>query len=197
MKSYEAVSELLKKRGGYLTAKEAREVGVPNKDLQRLTARGNLERAAHGLYISEDVFPDTYYIAQYRCPQGVFSHETALFIHGLCDRVPVRLMMTIPSGWNTSLLKDESFKFFYCGPEKMGLGVCEIEMTSGVKVRTYNIERTLCDCIKYVDQLDRDLIITGLKRYVKREEKDSAKLLDYASLLNVRDIVYRYLEVLF
>jgi len=190
------VYSLLGQRGGYLASSAARESGVDNKTLQRMANRGLIERVAHGLYADADIFPDPFYIAQYRCPKGIFSHETALFLHDLSDRDPLRLMMTIPSGWNTQLLTDSSMLFFYSEPKRMRLGVCEIETPSSVKVRAYDTERTLCDCLRNIDKLDRDLILTALKRYAKRSDRDNAKLLEYAATLKIRDMVYRYLEVL-
>ena len=78
----------------------------------------------------------------------------------------------------------------------MGLGVCQTETASGMKVKVYDVERTLCDCLKNIDRLDRDLVLTALKRYIKGGDRDSAKLLEYATALKIRDMVYRYLEVL-
>ena len=196
MEAAEQVYALMKERGGYLTMREARENGITNKTMQRMADRGLIERVAHGLYAGADIFPDPYFVAQYRCPKGVFSNETALFLHDLSDRDPLRLMMAIPSGWNSKLLTDDRFLFFYSSPKKIGLGVCETETASGMKVRAYNAERTLCDCLKNIDRLDRDLVLTALKRYIKGGERDSAKLLAYATALKIRDIVYRYLEVL-
>lgn len=196
MLSTEKVYNLLERNSGYLTAEKAREYGVANKTLQRMTHRGEIERIVHGLYISADIFPDPYYIAQYRCPKGIFSHETALFLHDLSDREPLRMMMTIPSGWNTKLLSDSAMLFFYSEPERMMFGLCDIETTSGMKVKSYDAERTICDCLRYVDRLDRDLVLTALKRYTKRNDRDNAKLLEYATTLKIRDLVYRYLEVL-
>lgn len=190
------IYRLLEARSGYLTTKEARKNGLTNKTLRRMADQGLIERVAHGLYVSADVFPDPFFIAQYRCPKGIFSNETALFLHDLSDRNPLRLMMTIPSGWNTKLLTDSGTLFFYGSPLKMGLGVCEIETPYGMKVRAYDVERTLCDCLKNIDKLDRDLVLTALKRYVKSRDRDSAKLLEYATVLKIRDIVYRYVEVL-
>lgn len=196
MDATENVFALLKQNRGYLTSKEARENGVKNKTLQRMAERGLIERVAHGLYIGTDIFPDTFFVTQYRCPRGVFSHETALFLHDLSDRNPLRLMMTIPSGWNSPLLTDENIIFYYSGPERMRLGICETETTSGVKVRAYDIERTLCDCLRSIDKLDRDLVLTALKRYMKDPSDDKVKLLEYATVLKIRDTVYRYMEVL-
>ena len=196
MVAADKVFSLLKLNKGYLTSREAKENGVDNKILQRMTERGLIERAAHGLYIGTDIFPDSLYVAQYRCPKGVFSYETALFLHNLCDRYPFRFTMTIPSGWNTPMLTDDNFIFFYSRPEWMGLGVCETVTPSGVNVKAYDIERTLCDCLRNADKIDRDLAVTGLKRYVKSTGKDNAKLLKYATALNIRDVMFRYLEVL-
>ena len=192
----EKVYALLKQGGGYLTSKTARENGINNIYLQRMEAKGLIDRAAYGLYTSTDIFPDPFLIAQYRCPKGVFSHETALFLHDLSDRDPLRLMITIPTGWNTRMHSDDNMQIFYCSQKRMEHGVCEVETPSGFKVKAFDAERTLCDCLHAVDKLDRDLVITALKRYVKDKKKDSAKLLEYATELKIRDMVYRYLEVL-
>jgi predicted transcriptional regulator of viral defense system len=192
----DTVYTLLKNNGGYLTAKDARMNGADDKTLRRMSEQGLIERAAHGLYIGADIFPDPYFIAQYRCPKGVFSNETALFLHDLSDREPLKLMMTIPSGWNTKLITNSNMIFFYSRPKWMSLGVCELETPSGIRVRSYDRERTLCDCLRNIDRLDRDLVITALKRYVNEKNRDSAKILEYASALKIRDMVYRYLEVL-
>lgn len=196
MDAVKNVFALLKERGGYLTSKEARENGIENKTMQRIADLGWIERVAHGLYIGTEIFPDPFYITQYRCPKGIFSNETALFLHGLSDRNPLRLMITIPSGWNSKLLTDNNIIFFYSSPKKMDLGICETETPSGMKVKAYDVERTLCDCLKNIERLDRDLVLTALKLYVKSNNRDSAKLLEYATVLKIRDMVYRYLEVL-
>jgi predicted transcriptional regulator of viral defense system len=192
----EQVLFLVNEHGGYLTSKDARKSGVENKTLQRMTERGLIDRVAHGLYVGADIFPDRFIVAQYRCPKAVFSNETALFLNDLSDRDPLRLMVTIPSGWNTKLLTDDTIQFFYSRPKLMALGLCETETPSGMKVRAYDTERTICDCLRNIDKLDRDLVLTGLKRYVKSKGRNNAKLLDYASELKIRDTVYRYLEVL-
>jgi len=192
----ENVSYIMEQQRGYISSRDARNHGVDNKALQRMASSGLIERVAHGLYVGAEIFPDPFYIAQYRCPKGIFSHETALFLHHLSDRDPLRLMMTIPSGWNTKLLTDENMRFFYIEPERLKLGACEVETASGMKVITYDVERTLCDCLRYIDKLDRDMVLIALRRYVKSDIRDNAKFLKYASKFGIRDTVFRYLEVL-
>lgn len=196
MDKIDRVLTLMEQNKGYLTSKEAKQNGVENKVLQRMVEREIIERAAHGLYVEANAFLDPFFVAQHRVPKGVFSHETALFLHDLNDRDPLRLMMTIPAGWSSQLLTDESMFFFYSRPKRMALGICGVETPFGVQVSAYDVERTLCDCLKHIDKLDRDLVLTALKRYLKSGHRDNAKLLEYATAIKIRDEVYRYLEVL-
>jgi len=196
MKQKDTVFALLKDNKDYLTTKMAGENGVSASTLKRLTDRGLIERAAHGLYVSTDIILDPFFVAQYRCPQGVFSHETALFFHDFSDRTPFQLMMTIPSGWNTRLLAKDDVMIFYSKPQYVKLGAEEIITPYGLPVTTYNIERTLCDCLQSIDKLDKDLVLTAVKRYMKDLKGEKTKLLEYAATFKIRDIVLRYMEVL-
>jgi predicted transcriptional regulator of viral defense system len=191
------IAVILKKNNGTFTAAEARNAGIANKDLQRLTEAGLLERVSRGLYISASDIADDYLVAQYKCGRGVFSHETALFFHGLSDRTPLMLMMTIPSGYNTRLLHEKQrYRFFYYKPELHSIGITTIVSPHGSKLRVYDRERTLCDCIKKKAVLDSDLVLSAVKQYMSESGTDLAKLLDYAETLKVMDTVRHYMEVL-
>ncbi|MDR0842806.1 MAG: type IV toxin-antitoxin system AbiEi family antitoxin domain-containing protein [Acidobacteriota bacterium] len=190
------VQRLLEERNGYLTAKEAREHGVSNTVLRRMTERGQIERISHGLYVGADVIPDAFMLAQYRCPKGIFSHETALFLHDLCDRSPFRLTMTIPSGSGSRILKEKDFQFFYCKPELINLYIETVQTPSGVTVSAYDKERTLCDCLRQIDKLDRDLVLSAVKQYMASPERDNAKLLRCAEVFKIRAGIRSYMEVL-
>ena len=196
MKQVDIVYQLLSNNGGYLSTKVAGEHGVSASTLKRMTDRGLLERVTHGLYISAETIPDPFFVAQYRCPKGVFSHETALFLHDLSDRTPIKLMMTIPTGWNTRLTANDDIILFYCSPVLSRLGTIEVETAYGHKVTAYDASRTVCDCMRYVDRLDKDLVLTALKRYMKTPDIDRAQFLEYASIFKMRNLALRYMEVL-
>ena len=197
VKMKETITEILKENNGILKASDARLAGISYKELQRLAEAGLLERISHGLYISASDIADDYLVAQHKCGKGVYSHETALYLLGLSDRVPLQLMMTIPSGYNTTLLKDKTtYRFFYCKPELHVVGVSMLASPHGNDLRVYDRERTLCDCIKRKNALDSDLVLTAIKRYMRESRSDLAKLLDYAETLKIRDTVRQYMEVL-
>jgi predicted transcriptional regulator of viral defense system len=191
------VMEIINKNNGIITSKEAKAAGINNKVLQRLEKSGQLERLEHGLYMDPNQMKDEYFLTQYKCKKGIFSHETALFFHDLTDRTPLQLMLTIPSGYNTRLLKEKKkYKFFYISEKLLPIGRIKMETPFGHKVNVYNKERTICDCLKKKDQLDLDIITEAVKRYFKNPGADYAKLLKYAEIFNTKDLVRKYMEVL-
>jgi hypothetical protein len=105
-------------------------------------------------------------------------------------------MMTIPSGSGARILTDERFQFFYCKTDLSNLGAVTVKTPSGMDVVAYDVERTLCDCIRHIERLDRDLILSALKQYMRSTGKDNAKFLRYAETFRIREAVYRYMEVL-
>ena len=188
------VQDLLERNQGYLTTSMAQANGIDRWELSRLVRQGVLVRVAQGLYIPEDLLPDPYVVAQHRCSKGVFSHETALYFHDLSDRVPLQLMMTIPSGWNCSLIKEQDMLFFYCRPSWFSLGLDQIKTQAGLWVRCYDMERTICDCVRSLERLDRDIVILAIKNYLKLMKADKAKLLEYAQIFGIRQMIYQFME---
>jgi predicted transcriptional regulator of viral defense system len=197
MAGKELVLELLQKNNGILESKQVTEAGIDNKILQRLEQAREIERIGRGLYVDVNYMKDEYFVAQYRCKQGIYSHETALFFHDLCDRTPLQLMLTIPNGYNTRILKDkEKYKFFYYKKELYEIGKLKLKSPYGNEITVYDKERTICDCLRKKDKMDMDLVLTAVKQYMRKPEADFARLLKYAKLFHVREMVRQYVEVL-
>lgn len=197
MSKNDLVLKLLKNNNGLITSLEAKSKGIDNKILQRMEKLGQLERVEHGLYMDSNQMEDEYYLSQYRCKEGIFSHETALYFHELADRTPFQIMITIPSGYNTRLLKEKNkYKFFYVAKNLHTIGKITMKTPYGNEVYVYDKERTICDCLKKKEQLDSDLVNDAVRRYLKTPGSDYAKLIKYAELFNIKELVRKYMEVL-
>lgn len=186
----------MKNNNGYITSTEAGKIDVTNKHLQRMVEAGIIDRVAQGLYMNPDEMIDEYYVAQYRCKKGVFSHETALYLHDLCDRTPLQLNLTIPSGYNTPLLTDDNYRFFYCKNEWINIGKEKLLSPYGNVIILYDMERTLCDCVRKMNKLDQDMVLFALKQYTKKDKRDYAKLLNYARVFKIYDKMKQYISLL-
>jgi len=188
--------KMLEENNGYVTTKQIRSLGIDSRGQKKLIDEKFLAKEAHGLYLGFDYFPDPFVKLQHQMPKAIFSHLTALFLHDLSDRDPLVYMLTIPTGSSSAHFKNNELRFFYNNDSLIQAGVVEILSPSGSKIKVFDVERTLCDCVKNIERLDRDLVITGLRRYLRSPMRKDSRLLEYADLLKIRKEIYRYMEVL-
>lgn len=187
---------VLKQNGGMITAAQANDVGVSNERLRLLVHSGDLKRVTTGIYILPDEFVDRMFNVQLRRPKIIYSHETALFLHDLTDRDPISYMVTVPTGYNPTRLKEDGFTVFTIKRELHEIGVTKIETMFGNSVTVYDMERTICDCLRSRNNLDITVVTDAIKRYVKRKDKNLNKLMQMAETFKVTKLLRGYLEVL-
>ncbi|HHU12785.1 MAG TPA: abortive phage infection protein [Clostridiaceae bacterium] len=188
--------KLLNQHGGTITTKEASEAGISKEMLRLLTNAGEVERVAQGVYISQEAFLDKMYVLQKRLSTIIYSHETALFLHDLTDRDPIRYAVTLPSNVRSKRLKDENIRVFYIKRELHDVGVTTMQTVFGNNVFAYGLERTICDCIRSRNQMDIAIVADAMKRYAKRSDKDLNLLMSFADQFRISNVINRYLEVL-
>lgn len=66
---------------------------------------------------------------------------------------------------------------------------------NGVKVRIYNRERTICDVLRYANKLDREVFNNAILRYIKDQNRNGKRLMEYAKKLRVAEKVKTYVGV--
>ena len=193
---YEAVYKMLEENNGYITSAQVTDAGLQRRILGELVAANKIYRVERGIYALPDIWEDEMYFLQYRFSKGVFSNETALYLHGLSDRTPQVYTLTFPQGYNAAGVKKHNAKTKFVVPEIYGLGITEIPSPCGNAIRVYHKERTLCDIVKGNNSCDIQLINQAMKTYAGSMEKDMAKLIAYSERLRVKPKILRYMEVL-
>ena len=71
-----------------------------------------------------------------------------------------------------------------------------MESPFGMKIKVYDIERTICDIIKNKNKMDAEIFSKSLKEYAKSKDKNLSKLTKYARTMNIENKVREYMEVL-
>jgi len=193
---YDTIQTMLNKSNGIITSAQATEAGIQRRVLGELVAENRLYRAARGIYALPQSWEDEMYFLQHRFAKGVFSHETALYLHGFSDRTPHTFTLTFPHGYNAAGLKQLNAKAKYATSEIYGLGMVEVNSPSGNPIRAYDIERTLCDIVKGNNACDIQQVNHAMKTYAVSKAKDMAKLISHAERLRVKPKILRYMEVL-
>ena len=193
----EDILNIMKENNGILETSMLSSYNISAKRVQRMAKSGEIERIEKGLYLHPDFLKDEYYITSYRVSKGVFSYESSLYLHKLSDENPISFTLTIPSGWNSSLLKNkEKYTFFYLKKDLWELGREKIKTSYGNEVPVYSKERTLAEMISKIDKMDRGLVLNALRIGLQNRVLQHVLLLDYAERFNSRAIMRRYLEVM-
>lgn len=187
---------LLEHGGNVVTTAQANQAGISNERLRLLVKSGDLQRIAHGVYMEPHELEDRMYTWQLRRAKLIYSHDTALFLHGLTDRDPLSYTVTVPSGYNTSGLRMAGFTVFTIKPTLHEVGIGVADTVFGNPVRVYGLERTVCDIVRSRSRLDPAIISEAVKRYVSRRDKNLGLLMPLAGQFGIARLLRTYLEVL-
>lgn len=196
MNYLEKLEKLIQKQHGTVLSADLDMNEIPRTYLQMMVAEGKLERVDRGIYVSIDAIEDEMYAMQTKYPKLIYSHETALYLHGLSDRTPFEYSASVPSGYKVVGSVADRFKIYYIKKELHELGVETMKSSHGNPIRTYDVERTVCDLIRSRSRIDVQILNDALKRYVKLKSADHLILLEYARKLKVEAVLKSYLEVL-
>jgi predicted transcriptional regulator of viral defense system len=190
------IQAFLQNTRGIVTSKQVTEAGLHRSILSELVKAKEIVRVSRGVYLKPTTWEDEMYLLQYRFSKGIFSHETALYLHGMTDRTPARFTMTFPWGYNAASLKDENLTTKRVIKEYYELGAMEMPSPLGNTIKAYGIERTLCDIVHGNNTCDIQIVNQAMKRYVETKGKDIQKLMNYAEKLHVKPKILNYMEIL-
>lgn len=196
MNYLEKLEKLIQKQHGTVLSADLDIYEIPRIYLQMMVAEGKLERVDRGVYVSIDAIEDEMYAMQTKYPKLIYSHETALYLHGLSDRTPFEYSASVPSGNKVVGSVADRFKIYYIKKELHELGVETVKSSHGNPIRAYDVERTVCDLIRSRSRIDVQILNDALKRFVKLKSADHSILLEYARKLKVEAVLKSYLELL-
>ena len=116
MSKRELLYKKIEENKGVITTESALENGIHKDLLKELTRKKEIVKIANGLYGLPNEEIDEYLYFSYRIPKGIFSHETAAYLHGLCTRMPLVYVMSVQAGDNVSRVKavKDNILFKYC-----------------------------------------------------------------------------------
>ena len=190
----EIIESIMKMNNGYVTSKELSNFGIHRMYLNIMKEKGIIEKVGNGIYIDSSKIEDNYFVFSLELPNIVYSHMTALYFHGLSIKAPNdKYDITVPNNYFNYKIKDHNV--FYIDKDIYELGLIQIETPMGNKVKAYDIERCICDIIRSKNRMDLKIIKHCIKEYMKRKDKNLAKLSLYAEKLGIKESVKIYVDI--
>ncbi|MCB9522856.1 MAG: type IV toxin-antitoxin system AbiEi family antitoxin domain-containing protein [Myxococcales bacterium] len=100
---------LASSQAGHFTTQQAAEVGYSTPLIHHHLQAGRFQRIRRGIYRLTHYPPAEHealtVLWLWSDQQGVFSHQTALMLHGLSDVLPAQAHMTLPNPWRKRRLR--------------------------------------------------------------------------------------------
>ncbi len=196
MGKYELLDRLVEEGNGYLRTADVIEKGISKTTLAKYVQENSLERVAHGVYASDNAWPDDYYLLHLRNSKIVFSHESALFLHNLIDREPYVTTVTVPKNYNGVHIIKQGVHVIHVKPEWYTIGITKVTTGFGNEVLAYDRERSICDIIRARKETEIQTYQTALKEYMNNRGKNLGNLISYARELGIEAEVRTYTEVM-
>ena len=196
MSKFDIMKNMTESNNGYFFVAEAVERGISKTYAESYIKKSELKKVAKGIYISEDAWEDFLYILSKKYKSVVFSHQTALDIHGLMDCKACKTVVTVNRTYNASSLRNMGCTVYAVTPDVHEAGIITANDFWGNEVPVYDLDRTICDIIKHKDRIMFQTYQYAIKNYMNSPQKNLDNLLKYAKLLKVEETVKNYLDVL-
>ena len=187
----------LKKLPGVFRTRDVRKLKIHTRNLSAMVSQGLLEKISRGTYRlpgRPQENPDMVNVAS-RVPKGVVCLISALAYHGLTTQIPREVCLAAARGTEMPRLDYPPIRLFRFSKEALVSGT-ETHIIEGVPVKIYSPEKTLADCFKFRGKVGLDTAIEALKIYLRRKNKDVNKLMRYAKICRVENVMRPYLESL-
>ncbi|MDE0151012.1 MAG: hypothetical protein OXK80_00750 [Bdellovibrionales bacterium] len=186
---------IIKANNGFMRTNEAIKNHIHPRIFYRLRDNGTLEQISYGLYklkTNKISNPDFITIAL-RVPDGVICLISALAFHNLTTQVPHKIWIAIKRGTSRPKVKYPPIHTNQFSGQSFSSGI-EKHTFNKIPVKIYSPEKTLADCFKFRNKIGMSIVLEALHFYRERKNFNPSKLMKYAKICRVANIMKPYVE---
>ena len=186
---------IIKANKGIIRTNEAIKKHIHPRTLYSLRDNGTLEQISYGLYKLQQnkiINPD-FATVGLRVPNGVICLISALAFHNLTTQIPHKVSIAIKRNaskpridYPPVTIHQFSGKSFTSGIDKHNF--------DGISIQTYNPEKTIADCFKFRNKIGKNIALEALAFYKKRKKFNPSKLIKYAKICRIENVMRPYIE---
>lgn len=187
-----SIIDTLQQQGGFITTGEVKSRGE-YEQLRHAAEEGNLVRIRKGVYAETSALANNMIDVERIVPRGVLCLYSAFSHHGLSTQVPSSTCIAIDARRKVRLPDYPIIDLYYWKKEYLEFGIMQKEI-SGYDVLITDLERTVCDAVKYRNKIGLDVCGEVIDSYLKKDNRNISLLHEYAQKLKVKNILTTYLE---
>jgi predicted transcriptional regulator of viral defense system len=192
MDNRSTVIDTLQRQGGFITTGELKSRGE-YEQLRRAIEDGTLVRIRKGVYAEVAALANNMIDVERIVPHGVLCLYSAFAHYGLSTQVPSATCIAIEAKRKVRLPEYPPIDLYFWKRDNLEFGVIQ-KVISGYTVLITDMERTVCDAIKYRNKIGLDVCGEVIDSYLKKDNRNISLLHEYAQKLRVKNILTKYLE---
>lgn len=181
------IRRIFETNGNIMKTSELSAAKIYYKDIQDLLNEGIIDKLKQGFYylVDDDDLSEIRIIKRLY-PDAIICLHSALYYHGYSDRTPLEWHLAVNKDISKYKLKiDYPFvKIYMLEKHLLEIGLSEIEI-DGNKARIFDKERTICDCLRYIGKMDKEIFNKAIQYYIRDPKKNIPNLMKYAKQLRV------------
>lgn len=162
--------------------------------IHRAARRGELTKLRSGVYASSEALLDTMLDIGRIVPGGVVCLYNAWSHYGLTTTVPPSFCVAIERKRKVIIPPSLPVTLYYWKKENLSLGVVETAL-SGHVVRITDMERSVCDAVRYRNKVGLDVCAEVVRTYLRKDGRNLSLLTEYAKKMRVWSVLKNYLEI--
>lgn len=168
-----------------------------NTEYRRILAavkEGELVRLRNGLYANPDALAGSIVDIDAIIPGGILCLYSAWSYYTLTTQVPDAFYVAVSRSRKIKLPEFPDIKPVFQRDDLLEIGKAEIE-EQGIKVLITDIERSVCDAVKYRNKIGIDVMTEIIDNYLRRTDRNLSRLTEYAKKLRVYSTLHQILQV--
>ena len=179
----------------YLSSAEVKKQGrtAYYKMLENVR-QGELIQVRRGIYASIDQLSGNMIDINTIVPDGILCLWSAWNIHQLTTSMPQAFHVAVKRDRKVTMPSFPKLEIHHYTETILGLGVMKMKI-DGFNIRVYDVERSVCDAVKFRNKVGMDVCSEIISNYLERPNRNLSKLMDYARRLRVGTILEQYLQV--
>lgn len=186
---------IIKANKGIIKANEAIKKHIHPRTLYNLRDKGILEQVSYGLYKLKQnkiSHPDFVTVAL-RTPNGVICLISALAFYNLTTQIPHKVWMAIKRGAHRPKIDYPPVSIHQFSNRSFSSGVDKYAFDK-IPVKIYNPEKTIVDCFKFRNKIGMSIVLEALAFYRERKTFNPSKLIKYAKICRIENVMKPYIE---
>ena len=185
----------MKERNTYLSSASVKKQGrTAYYKMLESAKQGELIQVRRGVYANIDQLSGNMIDINAVVPEGILCLWSTWSIHQLTTSMPQAFHIAIKRGRKVSIPSFPRMEVHHYTENLLKIGVISM-IIEGFNIRLYDVERCVCDAVKFRNKVGMDICSEIINNYLERPDRNLSKLMDYARRLRVGKILEQYLQV--